>query len=503
MRIRALDLLGRIGSAFVLFFFFFCLVPSFDVSAAGGGFCSGSDDLTGKVTDILVIPDDAQGDVTQGLCVAEDYLVVTHWRATSMETTFLIYSLADFSLVNTFSYHTLHSNSMTYNPVRQEIAVASAAGAGKIFLFHFANGMMTYKNTVSFSHNIVGLGYSDVSGQYYLSTGRYVWETTDFSHYNRIFSISSHGLTQGMGCDGEKLYVCWSSSAKQYIVCYSLTGQHLMTYTIDGSACREVEDVSFRDGTMYIGDNTAGPDTIHTVAPEHSFEFTKEIKPTCEEQGEKISTCSRCGTETSQFISPLGHKFGKWKILRKSTCTKHGKKEHICKRCKKKETEALPIDVDAHNKGKIVEIPPLCETKGRKVMWCKDCHRTLLWKEIPALEHDFVCKGYLKKPTTAVPGQGIYECRLCGKVKTEACGTLEPVCFLKKTVLKVPMFSSIQPVFFCKSGDRLKTCSSSQPWVAYFDGSVIHSFFPGKAVLEFETEQGGKVKQIVYVGKSW
>ena len=483
------------------FLFLVCFISPVYVMADTGSFCSASDDLTGKVTDILIVPDDAKGDVMQGLCIAEDYLIVTHWRSSAMETTFLIYSLSDFSLVNTFSYPTLHSNSMAYNPARQEVAVASAAGAGKIFLFHFSGGAMSYKGTVSFSHNIVGIGYSGVSNKYYLSTGRYVWETVDFASYNRIFGISSHGLTQGMGCDGEHLYVCWSSEAKQSIVCYSLTGQHLMTYTIAGSACREVEDVDFRDGTMYIGDNTAGPDTVHTVGPEHSFAFTKEIKPTCEEPGEEISTCSRCGTQTSRFIEPLGHQYGKWKILRKSTCTKHGKKEHVCKRCKKHEKASLPIDVDAHNKGEIVEIPAECELSGRRVMWCKDCHRTLLWEEIPALGHDFVLKGSLRDATVISPGQSVYECTRCGCTKVKSSAKQEPVCRVTDRKVSLAMFSVRASLVSCRANDRLVSCSTNKFWVAYYDGKNIRSFLPGTAVLTFETEHGAKVEQTVYVGK--
>ena len=63
---------------------------------------------------------------------------------------------------------------------------------------------------------------------------------------------------------------------------------------------------------------------------------------TCTTAGTISANCRVCGDKMTQESSPLGHKFGEWKIVTEPTDTEAGVKKHTCKRCGHTETEEIP-----------------------------------------------------------------------------------------------------------------------------------------------------------------
>lgn len=73
------------------------------------------------------------------------------------------------------------------------------------------------------------------------------------------------------------------------------------------------------------------------VAPGHNFgNYVSNNDATCEENGTKTGTCSKCGKENTitDKNSALGHDY-EWKVVKEPTDEVEGKEQQICKRCGK------------------------------------------------------------------------------------------------------------------------------------------------------------------------
>ena len=99
-----------------------------------------------------------------------------------------------------------------------------------------------------------------------------------------------------------------------------------------------------------IIDNSWVPDeTGKTMKQEfnHDWHYTV-TPPTCTKDGEKFGECSRCGMETTEKISALGHEWGDWTVTTPATCTNEGVETRICKR-DPSHVETRTIPTTGHN----------------------------------------------------------------------------------------------------------------------------------------------------------
>lgn len=86
---------------------------------------------------------------TQGMCIAENYIVWTRTSdSDSSETTYVILDLKSKEEKGHYTFHTGHSNSLTYNSKKKELAVVTD---GYVYLFDFNDGKMTQKDSFALS----------------------------------------------------------------------------------------------------------------------------------------------------------------------------------------------------------------------------------------------------------------------------------------------------------------------------------------------------------------
>lgn len=74
--------------------------------------------------------------------------------------------------------------------------------------------------------------------------------------------------------------------------------------------------------------------------------YTKKIiSPTCDSEGYTIYTCKRNKKHTviKDFVKEKGHKYGEWKVQRKSTCTHTGWETAVCSVCKDEIVRDIPM----------------------------------------------------------------------------------------------------------------------------------------------------------------
>ena len=79
----------------------------------------------------------------------------------------------------------------------------------------------------------------------------------------------------------------------------------------------------------------------------HDWHYTV-TPPTCTKDGEKFGECSRCGMETTEKISALGHDWGAWTVTTPATCTNEGVETRICNR-DPSHVETRTIPTTGHN----------------------------------------------------------------------------------------------------------------------------------------------------------
>lgn len=134
---------------------------------------------------------------------------------------------------------------------------------------------------------------------------------------------------------------------------------------------------------------------------EETFEYGKALghigdwiittQATCEEEGLKTRTCTRCNEEEHFAIPALGHAFSGWSITKAATCEEAGIETRSCQHSGCTETQTREIPALGHQMTDWNEvIPATCITSGILETHCsrEECtHHTT--KSIPALGHNW------------------------------------------------------------------------------------------------------------------
>lgn len=208
---------------------------------------------------------------TQGMCVADHYIVSSMLDgASSGNVVYYVFDINTGKLVDKQYEKNIntHSNSITYNSDEKTIVVAG--GQERCFdIFDFDDGKLTYRERIGTSKVINKIVYVADEKKYYLASGKNVYSSSDLKNYKYEFHAQSNGVNnQGMGFDGEYLYLCFSDNdtigryGNQYgsniVDAFDLSGNHINTYVIEDPNFRELEEVDFYNGTMYIAENAMG-----------------------------------------------------------------------------------------------------------------------------------------------------------------------------------------------------------------------------------------------------
>lgn len=147
---------------------------------------------------------------------------------------------------------------------------------------------------------------------------------------------------------------------------------------------------------------------------EHDYEDTV-VKPTCAERGYTEHICKVCADSYKDDYTPaLGHDHIS-QITKQMTCETDGEKTFTCTRCGDTYTEAIPAT--GHN-DTVTVVEPTCTADGYTEHKCKDCGRVVRSDVTKALGHDYASKITTKASCTE-DGVLTYICTRCDESYTE------------------------------------------------------------------------------------
>lgn len=147
---------------------------------------------------------------------------------------------------------------------------------------------------------------------------------------------------------------------------------------------------------------------------EHDYEDTV-VKPTCTERGYTEHICKVCADSyKDDYTTALGHDHIS-QITKQMTCETDGEKTFTCTRCGDTYTEAIPAT--GHN-DIVTVVEPTCTADGYTEHKCKDCGRVVRSDVTKALGHDYDSKITTKASCTE-DGVLTYICTRCDESYTE------------------------------------------------------------------------------------
>ena len=315
---------------------------------------------------------------SQGMCVAGDYVVYTRFNTDSDATTYVIIDIKTKKEVAHYDFHTLHSNSLAYNPDTHQVVVASRQHAF-VFDFNTDTGEMTPVDDIVLSHNCPKIAYVSSKKAFYLGTSTGIYKAKDLHHLEKAFSVSQDAVNQGMGSDGKYLYICWYRDANNHMNVYDTDGHFIRKITLKSTTYREIEDVDFKGDVMYLNiANSESQNGVHTVSSVHAFsKWQVDKKPTCAKEGARHRVCTSCGRKEEEVIPATNkHQAGDWIVTKKPTCTAKGEHKKECKVCKKlMKKEPIPELGHAFSSYVVVQEPDVLH-EGKKERYCERCKKT-------------------------------------------------------------------------------------------------------------------------------
>lgn len=147
---------------------------------------------------------------------------------------------------------------------------------------------------------------------------------------------------------------------------------------------------------------------------EHDYEDTV-VKPTCTERGYTEHICRVCADSYKDDYTPaLGHDHIS-QITKQVTCETDGEKTFTCTRCGDTYTESIPAT--GHN-DIVTVVEPTCTADGYTEHKCKDCGRVVRSDVTKTLGHDYDSKITTKASCTE-DGVLTYICTRCDESYTE------------------------------------------------------------------------------------
>lgn len=162
---------------------------------------------------------------------------------------------------------------------------------------------------------------------------------------------------------------------------------------------------------------------IPSLGHDYNEEWTIDVEPKCEVEGEKSHHCNRCSERKDITPIPsLGHDFNtEWTIDKEAKCEAEGSKSHHCKRCDKKE-DIVIIPATGHGETEIKNIKDsTCEEDGcTGDIVCKKCGKILEKGDIITKKgHSWDEGKIVKEATCTTKGEKVYVCTSCNKTKSE------------------------------------------------------------------------------------
>lgn len=143
--------------------------------------------------------------------------------------------------------------------------------------------------------------------------------------------------------------------------------------------------------------------------------WTVVKESTCAEEGKSVRKCLRCGLVLEEKVLPrVEHEMGEWQETIAPTCTSEGTEERTCAVCG--ENESRKVEALGHD---LIEtkVNPTCTEEGSVISNCTRCDYSK--KEmIPALGHKYGKWVVTKEPTFLEDGIKERKCEVCKHSET-------------------------------------------------------------------------------------
>lgn len=209
----------------------------------------------------LTFKDISDGRVsTQGMCVADGYLIITKFKSNSDATRFYVIDIDTREYVTYYEYVTGHSNCLAYGNGNIYIADSS-----NVYVIPFSNGVMGAMVTKQTSFSATAVAYNPSNNKLYFRVylsegGHAIYESdtslSDAAVICNIVAPISNLTSQGFGCDGEYLYELTSGADRvERVLVYSMEGELVKCFEIPRDTFMEVEDIDFYNGYMFLNFN--------------------------------------------------------------------------------------------------------------------------------------------------------------------------------------------------------------------------------------------------------
>lgn len=158
-----------------------------------------------------------------------------------------------------------------------------------------------------------------------------------------------------------------------------------------------------------------GKTQLKTVEPtgSHYFALEREIKPDCENAGEKVWKCSDCLVKYTEVVPATGHTITKSVVS--ATCESPAFTKYACANdgCGKNET-IVTAPALGHVWGEWkTTTPATCSERGVETRTCLNNPTHIQTRRTNTVDHDFVSTLY--HPTCTDSGFTIFACKGCGK----------------------------------------------------------------------------------------
>lgn len=192
----------------------------------------------------------------------------------------------------------------------------------------------------------------------------------------------------------------------------------------------------------------------------HKYDTGKITKkPTCDQNGTKVYTCTVCKATKNETVEATGHAY-KCVETKEATCTEHGYKYYVCTHCGDSYHEVL---YGVHTM-KTVTKAPTCTQNGYKVTECTVCHLALNKKQIiNKTGHKYDTGRVTTKATCGKAGTKTYTCTVCKATKKETIKATGKHTYDNRKVTKAPTSSKTGVMTYtCKTCGAKKTSSISK-----------------------------------------
>ncbi len=145
------------------------------------------------------------------------------------------------------------------------------------------------------------------------------------------------------------------------------------------------------------------------------------IAPTCTEKGYTLHTCSICGENyKDKYVNEKGHNYVS-EITKDADCTSDGLITNICSECNDKKTTIIPAK--GHNYEDTI-VAPTCDNNGYTLHKCRECGFSYKDREIEKLAHNYK-SNITKEATCTSEGIREYVCEFCENSYTQSIAKKE------------------------------------------------------------------------------